>query len=102
MGVEDLFYDGEVLWAATSGGLEAYDDEGERIGHVLEGLPGAKLSAVGLHRGRLTVGGAQGAASWETDPVMPGWKGLYEEEMGPDGSLFLFGGFLAGLVLGHI
>jgi len=87
MGVEDLFYDGEVLWAATSGGLEAYDDEGQRIGHVLEGLPGAKLAAVGMHRGRLTVGGAQGAASWETDPVMPGWEGLYEEEMGADTSV---------------
>ena len=63
MGVEDLFHDGEVLWAATSGGLEAYDDQGKRIGHVLEGLPGAKLAAVGLHKGLLTVGGAQGAAS---------------------------------------
>ena len=38
--VSELWWDGGLLWAATSGGLEAWTAEGERVHHIDAALPG--------------------------------------------------------------
>lgn len=55
-GVNDLWWDGGLLWAATSGGLEAYELDGRRVRVVDTALPEVSTVAVGAYEGRLTVG----------------------------------------------
>ena len=83
--VNDLHTDGDLLYAATSGGVEVYDRSGERLAHWVEGLP-AEVNTVGRHRGRLTVGVAEGAFAWEPLPAGGSWVPLAEEEV-PDWAL---------------
>ena len=63
--VRALQVQGNVVLAATEGGLEIYSLEGKRLGHVVQDLPGSSLLSVGIHQGELTVGGEfSGAAAW--------------------------------------
>ncbi len=75
--VQDLWWDGEILWAATTGGLEAWSESGERLGHLLEGLPESTLTRVGDLEGDLVVGTSSGgAARWRPDPEMGEWEAI--------------------------
>jgi len=78
--VNDLHVENDLMYAATSGGVEVYSVDGERLYHWTEGLP-AQVTAVGRHEGRLTVGVEGGARSWDPLPVGGGWAVLAEEEV---------------------
>lgn len=63
--VRALQVQGEVVLAATEGGLEFYSVDGERLGHVVQELPGSSLLSVGMYQGELAVGAEfGGAAIW--------------------------------------
>ena len=63
--VRALQVQGEVVLAATEGGLEFYSVDGERLGHVVQELPGSSLLSVGVYQGELAVGAEfGGAATW--------------------------------------
>ncbi|MED5373677.1 MAG: hypothetical protein VX899_21850 [Myxococcota bacterium] len=63
--IRALHVTGEVILAATAGGLEFYGADGTRLAHVVRELPGSDLVAVGEHQGALAVGSErQGAAQW--------------------------------------
>jgi len=85
MQVNDLHPENDLLYAATSGGVEAYDTAGERLAHWVQGLP-AEVHTVGRHEGRLTVGGEAGALAWEPLPVAGVWVPLTAAET-PDWAL---------------
>ena len=82
--VRELWWDGGVLWAATGGGLEAYDADGTLREHVAEGLPSVDLRTVGGLDGHLAVGtdgeGAAEAGMWLDD-----WSALPTGDGHPDG-----------------
>ena len=64
--IRELLWDGQVLWAATGGGLEAYDERGRLLASVTVELPGTSLESVGYLDGQLVVGTQeQGAAAWD-------------------------------------
>jgi ligand-binding sensor domain-containing protein len=71
--VQDLYYDGAVVWAATAGGVEVYDTDGDILA-TLRDLPSRQTTAIGRLGDRLTVGSAEGAFRWDGE----GW-----EEVGP-------------------
>jgi len=62
--VQDLHFDGAVVWAATSGGVEVYDTDGDVLA-TLTDLPSRQTTAVGRLGERLTVGSVQGAYRWD-------------------------------------
>jgi ligand-binding sensor domain-containing protein len=62
--VQDLHFDGDVIWAATSGGIEVYDTRGSVLASGVD-LPNRQTTAVGTLGGRLTVGTAGGAFRWD-------------------------------------
>ena len=63
--VRALQVQGEVVLAATEGGLEFYSVAGERLGHVVQELPGSSLLSIGMYQGELAVGAEfGGAAIW--------------------------------------
>jgi ligand-binding sensor domain-containing protein len=64
--VQDLFVDGEVIWAATAGGVEVYDIGGDLLATTTD-LPSRQATVVGTVAGQLTVGTIQGAFRWEDD-----------------------------------
>jgi len=83
--VRDLFVHDDLVWAATSGGLEVYDLRGERIAHATD-LPRASLEAVGLHRGQVAVGTAGGgAAVWS--PADASFRPVETGTEHPDGEV---------------
>ncbi len=66
--IADLQWDGDVLWAATGGGLEAWSAAGEHLATASEGLPRAALTSVASRDGVVTVGTAgDGQAWWSGD-----------------------------------
>jgi ligand-binding sensor domain-containing protein len=69
--VQDIFVDGEVIWAATSGGLEVYDTTGDLLATASD-LPSRQTTAVGSVAGQLTVGTNQGAFRWDGN----GWESV--------------------------
>ncbi|MCP4806440.1 MAG: hypothetical protein GY884_13950 [Proteobacteria bacterium] len=70
--IRELLWDGEVLWAATGGGLEAYDEQGRHLATVTIELPGTSLQSVGYLDGQLVVGTEErGAAGWDGDAWVP-------------------------------
>ncbi|MAY81208.1 MAG: hypothetical protein CL930_10545 [Deltaproteobacteria bacterium] len=58
--VQDLYVDKEVIWAATSGGVEIYDTDGDLLASASD-LPSRQATAIGMVSGDLTVGTKQGA-----------------------------------------
>ncbi len=66
--VQDLHYDGSVVWAATSGGVEVFDTEGRSLA-TLDDIPNRRTTAVGYVGEIFTIGTAQGAYQWVDD----GW-----------------------------
>lgn len=65
--VSELWWDGGLLWAATSGGIEAWTHAGERVHHVAAALPEVSARSVGAWHGRLTAGLAHQGAAVATD-----------------------------------
>jgi len=74
--VQDLHYDGTVIWAATSGGVEVFDTDGRSLA-TLNDIPNRQATAVGYVEEVLTIGTAHGAFQWVGDdwlaigPVTP-------------------------------
>lgn len=60
--VNDLHWDGGTLWAATGGGVEIWDADGERLGHEVDGLPRAAVLSIGESGGHIVAGTEAGAA----------------------------------------
>ncbi len=60
----DLHYDGEVVWAASSGGVEVYDTDGRSIAR-LDDLPSRDATAVGWFDRAFVVGTVSGAYVWD-------------------------------------
>ncbi len=82
--IRELLWDGEVLWAATGGGLEAWSADGQLLATVNEGLPGTSLTSVGLHLGQLTLGfELQGAVAWDGE----GWETVLAPGENLDGTV---------------
>jgi hypothetical protein len=65
----DLHFDGEVVWAASAGGVEVFDSDGRSVAR-LDDLPSRDSTAVGWFNGALTVGTAGGAYAWDGT----GWR----------------------------
>ena len=82
--IRELLWDGQVLWAATGGGLEAWSEDGQLLATVNEGLPGTSLTSVGMHQERLTLGfELQGAVSWDGG----GWETVLPPGENLDGTV---------------
>lgn len=62
--VQDLHYDGHVVWAATSGGVAVYDTQGDALAEVTD-LPSRQAMTVGELGGQLTIGTVSGAFRWD-------------------------------------
>ena len=62
--VQDLHYDGHVVWAATSGGVAVYDPSGAPLADLSD-LPNRQAMTVGELGGQLTVGTVGGAFRWD-------------------------------------
>ena len=71
--VADLHYDGEVVWAASTGGVEVFDLEGSSLAR-LDDLPGRRATAIHWLDDSLVVGTEGGAYAWSDQ----GWS-----EVGP-------------------
>jgi ligand-binding sensor domain-containing protein len=69
--VQDLHFDGAVIWAATSGGVEIYDPRGHVLARAVD-LPNRQTTAVGTLGNRLTIGTVEGALRWDGD----GWESV--------------------------
>ncbi len=54
--VNQLWWDGQQIWAATGGGLEAWSASGEPLGTASQRLPRVNSLSVGRYEGRLAVG----------------------------------------------
>lgn len=67
--VQDLHYDGHVVWAATSGGVAVYDTDGTALAELTD-LPNRQAMTVGELGGQLTVGTVSGAFRWDGE----GWE----------------------------
>jgi len=67
--VEDLHFDGAVLWAASSGGVEVYDTDGDLLATVAD-IPSRQATTVGTLGERIAVGSIQGGFVWDGD----GWN----------------------------
>lgn len=59
----DLHFDGEVVWSASSGGIEVFDTDGRSIAAVRD-LPSRDTTSIGWFDGSLTVGTVDGGFSW--------------------------------------
>jgi len=59
----DLHFDGEVVWSASSGGIEIFDTDGRSIAAVRD-LPSRDTTAIGWFDGLLTVGTTDGGYRW--------------------------------------
>ena len=64
--VQDLHFDGHVVWAATSGGVAVYDIGGEPLAELTD-LPSRQAMTVGELGGQITVGTLRGAYRWDGD-----------------------------------
>ncbi len=73
MDVQDLFKDGEVLWAASTGGVIAYDLDGDQLAELTD-LPSRQVLSLGHLNGELTVGTIRGAYRWSD----LGWEAVGE------------------------
>ena len=62
--VRDLHYDGELIWAASSGGVEVFDVDGRSLAR-LDDLPGRRATSVGWVDNQLVIGTLSGAVLWD-------------------------------------
>lgn len=85
--VSELWWDGGLLWAATSGGLEAWTLDGERLQHVDAALPEVTARSVGAYHGRLTAGLAHQGAAVATDLWAREFRPLGTGAGHPDGEV---------------
>ena len=67
--IRELLWDGQVLWAATAGGLEAWSPEGRRLGHATLELPSTDL--VDVAAGPVVTTSEFGSARWDGDAFVP-------------------------------
>lgn len=82
--IRELLWDGQVLWAATGGGLEAYEPRGKLLATVTHELGATSLESVGYLDGQLVVGTQErGAVGWDGQA----WRAVYSGRDNLDGTV---------------
>jgi len=66
----DLHFDGDVVWAASSGGVEVFEPSGRSIAR-LDNLPSRDATAVGWFAESFVVGTNRGAYAWDQEEWSP-------------------------------
>ncbi|HJN73771.1 MAG TPA: hypothetical protein QGF58_07565 [Myxococcota bacterium] len=63
--IRELLWDGQVLWAATGGGLEAWSEDGRLLAHATIELPTTDLVDVAYTDTLVVTTGELGSARWD-------------------------------------
>lgn len=69
--IRELLWDGQVVWAATGGGLEAWSAEGRLLAHATTELPSTDLVDVASDGDLVVTTGEFGSARWDGDAFVP-------------------------------